>query len=150
MMENRCGKCRACCTVLGINELGKEVYCPCPYLNENGCAIYEERPASCRAYACVWRLGIFELSKEELSLRFEKEGTSWWESFAPSDSQHRPDELGVMFTVSDLEKDLCAYEVRENADIEKASEALSVINEKLPSSVLSEVKLHRFRKPLTS
>ncbi|HTU25735.1 MAG TPA: hypothetical protein VMF30_10075 [Pirellulales bacterium] len=58
-----CGECTACCTVMGVRELNKAPYQPCPH--ECGrCAIYESRPATCRSYRCAWLLGSIEGGEE--------------------------------------------------------------------------------------
>lgn len=144
---NSCGDCTACCTVIGVEELGKGNFCQCPHLTESGCSIYEKRPTSCRAYACVWRLGVFELAKDEIHSRYEKEGPTWWESFSPSQSQYRPDKLGVLFTISSNTREFCAYETRGCCiDMTEATKALVTISDKLPYSVPADVVLHKFPK----
>jgi hypothetical protein len=93
----------------------------------------------------VWRLGIFELTKDEICSRYEKEGATWWESFTPSQSQYRPDKLGVLFTIASNTHDFCAYQTRKDGiDMAEAHKALIAINDKLPSSVPADVKLHSF------
>lgn len=49
-----CGDCRACCTVLGVHDLAKEPHTKCEHACASGCAIYQERPESCRTYSCGW------------------------------------------------------------------------------------------------
>ena len=73
--RNRCGKCTACCTAIGVEELGKPHYRPCPHVTENGCAIYAGRPPSCRDFGCVWL------------------------NIPGADESLRPDNLGVLFTL---------------------------------------------------
>ena len=55
---NRCGDCHACCVLLPIDSIGKEAGRPCRKLLDGtsgrGCAIYETRPAACRAFRCGW------------------------------------------------------------------------------------------------
>ena len=67
----RCGGCRACCSTNGIVELDKPPRRKCPHECSKGCAIYAERPQSCRDYACLWLLG---------------HGEDW----------ERPDKIGVL------------------------------------------------------
>ena len=44
-----------CCKVLHIPELDKPVGTWCPHVRlGKGCAVYEERPQSCRSYVCMW------------------------------------------------------------------------------------------------
>ncbi len=54
-----CGDCHACCIHLpipagevcaGVKLAGVE----CPHLAEHGCRIYQERPATCQQFKCVW------------------------------------------------------------------------------------------------
>lgn len=56
-----CGACSACCTVLGVAELGKDRYQPCAHLGGSGCGIYAERPTSCRRFECQWLRGVLEV-----------------------------------------------------------------------------------------
>lgn len=56
-----CGSCTACCTVVGVPELGKGTYEACAHLCEAGCGIYEGRPGSCRTFACQWLRGVLEV-----------------------------------------------------------------------------------------
>lgn len=56
-----CGSCTACCTALGVPELGKSTYRRCTHLCDNGCGIYTERPGSCRTFECQWLRGLLEL-----------------------------------------------------------------------------------------
>ncbi len=54
-----CGSCTACCTVMAVNELGKGIYEHCQHLRpviakDQGCQIYQSRPASCRIWSCSW------------------------------------------------------------------------------------------------
>jgi hypothetical protein len=68
-----CGDCTACCTVKSVRELGKPSQTRCQHICAAGCAIYEQRPASCGEYACLWRQGLIE-----------------------GDERRRPDRLGVL------------------------------------------------------
>lgn len=56
LVERRtCGDCTACCTVAAVAELEKPADTACRHAVAGGCAIYEERPQSCRAFHCGWR-----------------------------------------------------------------------------------------------
>lgn len=68
-----CGDCDACCTIKAVRELGKPSQAACRHLCQTGCAIYDQRPKSCREYACLWRQGYIN-------------GDECW----------RPDQLGVV------------------------------------------------------
>jgi hypothetical protein len=79
--------------VLGIQELAKPEYQKCPHQRVpdgdssnrlplpvvGDCAIYEDRPASCRAYQCLWLQGALE-----------------------NTPLTRPDSLGVVFGLADM------------------------------------------------
>ena len=44
-----------CCKVMSINELSKPVGLWCEHRKPGlGCGIYQDRPASCRAFSCLW------------------------------------------------------------------------------------------------
>jgi hypothetical protein len=52
-----CGSCSLCCKVVGVDELAKPIGAWCRHCNrQNGCAIYDTRPASCRMFICQWML----------------------------------------------------------------------------------------------
>ncbi len=65
-MTRTCGKCTACCTRIHVVDYpvnidpemkGKPAGVACPSLAPGGCAgcgIYDIRPDSCRAFACLW------------------------------------------------------------------------------------------------
>ncbi len=58
LVEGRaCGECVACCVEIAIDdlELSKPAGRPCVHCGPRGCAIYESRPNSCRAWYCAWR-----------------------------------------------------------------------------------------------
>ena len=73
-----CGSCTACCTVMGVPEIGKGTYEACRHLCEAGCGIYADRPGSCRTFSCQWLRGTLEV-----------DGTV--------DAGLRPDACGVIF-----------------------------------------------------
>jgi hypothetical protein len=55
-MERVCGKCNLCCRVLGIEVLGKAAGEWCRHcVIGRGCGIYDERPAVCRDFECLYR-----------------------------------------------------------------------------------------------
>lgn len=53
--KRSCGECTACCTVAAVAELDKPADTACRHACGAGCAIYEVRPAACRAFHCGWR-----------------------------------------------------------------------------------------------
>lgn len=61
----RCGTCAVCCEVLGVIELDKAPGSACRFvLSDTGaggaCGIHAQRPGGCRAYACAWKLGLYD------------------------------------------------------------------------------------------
>jgi hypothetical protein len=53
--QRQCGDCSLCCKVLGIPELDKPKDHWCPnFAAGAGCVIYNDRPPSCRNFACRW------------------------------------------------------------------------------------------------
>lgn len=52
-----CGECIACCDILTIDDpkLKKPAGQVCPNHDGTGCTIYADRPATCRAWFCLWR-----------------------------------------------------------------------------------------------
>jgi hypothetical protein len=54
----RCEGCSVCCTVLGVEKLGKPPDCTCVHVTAAGCGIYATRPQVCRQYLCSWLLGL--------------------------------------------------------------------------------------------
>lgn len=100
-----CGDCTACCTLLAVTELSKPSRRACDHVGREGCAIHADRPASCRAFHCLWLRGA--LAGDEAS---------------------RPDALGVMFdhfvTRGTGEAHLLAFEVWPGALDAPAARAL--------------------------
>ena len=91
--HNSCGECQACCVSHGVREIGKPYSCECQHQTDKGCAIYTERPVSCRTFGCLYWVRLL------------------------NDASLRPDKLGVMmtFTFSDGGLWLDAYETRPDA-----------------------------------
>jgi len=53
--HNDCGTCTYCCHVMKVKELNKPANTSCTHCIEgSGCAIYNDRPNSCREYECLW------------------------------------------------------------------------------------------------
>lgn len=59
--KRNCGMCRECCIVLDVDALQKPENRPCEHLCGGGCAIYDRRPDSCRAFTCAWREGMMSV-----------------------------------------------------------------------------------------
>lgn len=91
-VERECGRCTACCEIIGVAELGKPFYQQCTErVPKQGCAVYAERPQGCRLFECAWLQGY--LSRPM-----------------------RPDTCGVMVTASDDDpQQLELYEVWPDA-----------------------------------
>ncbi|MBA2116735.1 hypothetical protein [Bremerella alba] len=52
-----CGDCQACCTAMAVREIEKNNYQRCEHQCSEGCGIYQDRPASCRAFNCGYEAG---------------------------------------------------------------------------------------------
>jgi hypothetical protein len=50
-----CGGCTACCTATGVEEMDKAAGDRCQHVTNSGCSIYENRPASCQGFTCLWK-----------------------------------------------------------------------------------------------
>jgi hypothetical protein len=57
MSERGCGDCGLCCTALAVPELDKPNGMQCKHRTPEGCAIYDDRPLSCRVFECAWLQG---------------------------------------------------------------------------------------------
>ena len=54
----QCGTCTLCCKLVPVRELGKRGGERCEYQRHGkGCAIYHQRPSSCRLWSCAWLIG---------------------------------------------------------------------------------------------
>jgi hypothetical protein len=56
ILSKSCGACQACCTVVAVHEIDKPEYQKCEHQCSTGCAIYRQRPVTCRDYYCFWRM----------------------------------------------------------------------------------------------
>jgi len=59
--QKTCGTCTMCCHVVPVRELGLEAWTRCPHERgfphaKPGCAIYPDRPSSCRVWSCQYVL----------------------------------------------------------------------------------------------
>lgn len=57
--RNRCGSCTLCCTLVAVGEIEKRGFTRCPHQSDPpalvvGCAIYADRPHSCRKWSCLF------------------------------------------------------------------------------------------------
>jgi hypothetical protein len=54
-MARTCGECTLCCKVMGVTSLQKPRDRWCQHCEPGkGCQIYEQRPAECREFRCLW------------------------------------------------------------------------------------------------
>jgi uncharacterized protein len=84
-----CGDCRLCCRILEVKEIGKPFLKWCAHAVAGvGCAIYHDRPESCRAFECTWLT----------SQRGQGPNGEAWERMPP---ELRPDRCGVIFAPVD-------------------------------------------------
>ncbi len=75
--KRSCGECTLCCTVMGVPDLPAAPKPPgerCGHVCSRGCRIYQQRPPTCRDFACVWAQGGLP-------------------------KHMRPDKVGMVFTV---------------------------------------------------
>ena len=57
LAAKQCGSCSLCCKTMVIPELAKPKDSWCPnFVRGSGCAIYADRPKSCRDFTCYWLL----------------------------------------------------------------------------------------------
>lgn len=108
-MSRECGECRACCTVLGIEDLKKPNHTRCEHECDKGCAIYNDgRPQVCIDFKC-----------------------GWLESDDDFRNMERPDKLGLIFAASHRKDSLArllgfqpllAHEVWPNAATSDAAQ----------------------------
>lgn len=119
-----CGPCTACCTVLGVEEIGKAAGVRCEYVAVR-CSIYGHRPGACAKYACMWLAGL---------------GT---------DESIRPDVCGVMMTFETPSAQLAEeagiesyLSVRETFEggFEKMRGMLNALSEKIPIVLVDKDK----------
>lgn len=127
-----CGPCSACCTLMAIPELvnqtgkGNHAKCANDHKAPTGsCSIYEDRPNTCRAFACQW------LERPNI---------------VPGDVRRRPDNLGLMFTVISIDQTgenvVAAWEVWPGAVLQE-----QYFLDKMLKN-LQEGKIHDDRGPL--
>ena len=51
---NKCGDCRACCTLLPVDAIEKPVNTRCQHVCATGCSIYQTRPDTCAEFDCAY------------------------------------------------------------------------------------------------
>lgn len=123
LAELGCGTCRACCTIMRVDELEKPAGVACQHLesaaDKPGCKTYETRPQDCRTWDCVWRRPSSGMTPDQ-----------------------RPDRLGVLFDTprpepGKFQNAYLAYEVFAGG-FERAS---GLIESFAKTSVVSLMKL---------
>ena len=68
-MTNHCGTCTACCKVFEIPVLDKRAGDWCEHCDiGKGCKIYDNRPAMCREFECLWLLSQRRSASERMPL----------------------------------------------------------------------------------
>ena len=65
----KCGECTLCCTLLAVDDIQKQAGEKCVHC-DNGCAIYESRPDSCKSFYCAYA----QMEKVNIALRPDKCG----------------------------------------------------------------------------
>jgi hypothetical protein len=57
-MTRRCGQCTLCCKLVPVSEIDQPANQRCVHQRSfKGCAIYANRPTTCRLWSCVWLTG---------------------------------------------------------------------------------------------
>lgn len=72
----RCGDCRECCFVLGVEPVQKPPQQHCQHECARGCAIYEKRPNSCAEFTCLWLAGMLPKSAKPSKTHMVVYGTA--------------------------------------------------------------------------
>jgi Fe-S-cluster containining protein len=71
--DNKCGTCTQCCRILAVTELQKPKNTLCQHCHVGiGCKIYDDRPASCRSFRCLWLQMQDSAPRMPLSMRPDK------------------------------------------------------------------------------
>ena len=122
---NACNGCTACCTAVGVKELGKPPRCRCQHETETGCGIYGHHPVECQRYACAWALGALG-----------------------SDDKYRPDRCGVLFTLNNSgdRPSIGVFILKPDADQERMRYLLTRLREKYPGYPVTLI--HPFGVPV--
>ena len=59
LKERACGDCNLCCKLVPVPALKKEANEWCKHCDIGvGCKIYKDRPLDCKAFSCVWAVGM--------------------------------------------------------------------------------------------
>lgn len=72
-LDNKCGTCTMCCKILFVNELKKPKNTWCEHCAiGTGCKVYQDRPASCAGFKCLWLQSQEGFQKLPFKLRPDK------------------------------------------------------------------------------
>jgi len=116
-----CNGCTACCSVFGVHEIEKQPWTDCQHQIETGCAVYQDRPAMCKSFYCLWQTGLGE-------------------------TFDRPDSIGVIFAPTNGktpftgEMEVQAYELHEGAAL--LSKPATIISRLVSKGALVIVHTH--------
>jgi hypothetical protein len=97
IFQRQCGECKACCTAIGVQELGKPFNRACKHECDKGCDIYGKHPDSCQGYQCGWLSGCgeFQDRPDKIGAVFHpsmgddgKKGSLWITVFLTSDNSN--------------------------------------------------------------
>jgi hypothetical protein len=112
---NPCGGCTACCTEIGVKELGKPPRCRCEHQTESGCGVYGTHPQECRGFVCAWAMGALG-----------------------SDDKYRPDRCGLLFTLNNTDPPSIAVHIlKREADNDRVQYLLQRVRQKYPGYPLT-------------
>ncbi len=86
-----CGDCQICCDVFAVPALALAEATRCDHQSPSGCAVYPDRPAACRGFACSWAVGDPALPR---AARPDRAGAMvWWEGASVRVIELRPGAL---------------------------------------------------------
>lgn len=134
--DRRCGTCTECCSASIIPSLNKPAHKRCDFERKDkpGCGCYDMRPDECRAFKCLWLSGV-------------------------GPDAHRPDRLGVFFTIFETPgaaptrnvpgalgaehlnghtRTICAVETQIGAVKGKAKQAIAEVRDVAPLHVIEK------------
>lgn len=79
MSDRRCGDCTLCCKIMAIEELDKPAGKWCHHCHPGRCHVYDNRPAECRQFNCLWLVDVrfgphWQPSKSKLVLTTSEDG----------------------------------------------------------------------------
>jgi hypothetical protein len=115
---NTCGSCTACCRVYAIPSLNKPAGKWCEHCAiGKGCKVYEDRPALCVEFACLW-----------LQSHLEDKGAKFPEEL-------RPDRCKVVFSPTTKEGLMAAITMPGSPDAWRKGAAKTLIDKLLKAGM---------------